>query len=330
MQLATDRPEPTTHRKAMIVKGSALEHTGRVSIEPIADFDLDRTIFKTLEGAPQRFVMASRVGKEVSFDRVVTEDMSVAYAKQLAETPLPEVSPALLQFLVEECDFDVEHADGSFLDHLYFCFEYTARHYPQHSPIVALLHSILGTGTNTFAMEASKIDALRTHLTDFEWTHIEAFPSVLRLLYDHGLREELNANMHRIDRLASISCHRVIDNAPITLTAEDFWIQMNYQLIHFIDFLPVANWAVHQNETSFIVFRAVYDLMSRAQKIEAEVGYRPATGNRTLVREKTLGVLGWLVTKMPVGLSERMAASSVRKFSERIGHNMSYQLTWSD
>ena len=26
----------------------------------------------------------------------------------------------LLKFMVEECDFDVEHADGSFLDHLYF------------------------------------------------------------------------------------------------------------------------------------------------------------------------------------------------------------------
>ena len=27
--------------------------------------------------------------------------------------------------MMNDCDFDVEHADGSFLDHLYFCFGVT-------------------------------------------------------------------------------------------------------------------------------------------------------------------------------------------------------------
>ena len=88
-----------------------------------------------------------------------------------------------MQFLVTECDFNVEHADGSFLDHLYFCFEYSVQHYPRHSPLVMLLHSILGTGTNTFAMTADKIPQLRPLMTPWEWTQVEAFPSVLRLLY---------------------------------------------------------------------------------------------------------------------------------------------------
>lgn len=36
----------------------------------------------------------------------------------------------------------MEHADGSFLEHLVFCHDYAARYYPEHSPNVALLHSL--------------------------------------------------------------------------------------------------------------------------------------------------------------------------------------------
>ena len=35
-----------------------------------------------------------------------------------------------------------------------------------------------------------------------------------------------------------------------------------------------------------------------------------------------------LPTLIPVPLSQRMASKSVRTFSERIGHDMSYRLTW--
>jgi hypothetical protein len=51
-----------------------------------------------------------------------------------------------------------------------------------------LLHSILGTGTNTFAMPAEKIPELRELMTPSEWAQTEAFPSVLRLLYAGPLR----------------------------------------------------------------------------------------------------------------------------------------------
>ena len=44
-QSAAERPDPTTQRKAAIARGAALEHTGKVRVEPIPNFDLDRTIF---------------------------------------------------------------------------------------------------------------------------------------------------------------------------------------------------------------------------------------------------------------------------------------------
>jgi hypothetical protein len=33
-----------------------------------------------------------------------------------------------------------------------------------------------------------------------------------------------------------------------------------------VDFLPVANWAMHQNDTAFILFRDLYDLLGAAGK----------------------------------------------------------------
>ena len=327
-QSADQRPDASLHRKAAIASGRALDHAGKVQVVPIPDFDLDRTIFQTLEGKAARYVMRARVGKEVLWDEAAGSEVQAAYDAARRAHPLPEVSPELLRFMVEECDFDVEHADGSFLDHLYFCFEYTVQHYPSHSALVMLLHSILGTGTNTFAMPAEKIPALRPLMTPAEWTQVEAFPSVLRLLYAGDLRADLRANAHRAGDLRSIQLHRVIDNERLTLDGEDLWVALNYQLIHLVDFLPVANWTTHQNDTSFILFRDLHDLLKTAGRAEAAVGYEPARGPRALQGERH-GLGAWLATRIPVALSERMAAKSVRQFSERIGHALDYELTWS-
>ncbi|MBL4688038.1 MAG: hypothetical protein JKY37_25845 [Nannocystaceae bacterium] len=326
-QSAENRPDPTLHRKAAIAHGSAADHAGAVRVEPIENFDLDRTIFQTLQGKAARYVMRTRVAKEVHWKPEAAKSVQAAYDKARKAHALPDVSPELMRFMVEECDFDVEHADGSFLDHLYFCFEYTTQHYAQHSPLVMLLHSILGTGTNTFAMTADKIPALQPLMTPFEWTHTEAFPSVLRLLYAGTLRRELRDNIGRASELQSVRFHRVIDNEPITMSGEDFWIALNYQLIHLVDFLPVANWSVHSNDTSFILFRDLYDLLDKTGQREANIDYTPTSGPRRLEGE-TQGVGGWLTTLIPVGLSEKMAAQSVTRFSEKIGHSLACELSW--
>ena len=196
-QSAAVRPEPNYQRKAAIAHGGAVEHTGEVAVLPIPHFDLGRTIFQTLEGKAARYVIQKRIAKDVRWFAEDARRVQAAYEEVSARAALPDVSPDLLRFLAEECDFDVEHADGSFLDHLYFCFEYSVHHYPERSPLVLLLHSILGTGTNTFAMDKSKIPTLRSLVSPFEWTHIEAFPSVLRLLYSRELRRHLPAHVQR-------------------------------------------------------------------------------------------------------------------------------------
>ena len=326
-QSAAQRPNASLQRKAAVAHGAALDHTGQVQVTPIANFDLNRTIFQTLEGAVPRFVIKTRVAKEAHWSSPAGDEVERAYRALDIASKLPPLDPALLRFMVERCNFDVEHADGSFLDHLYFCFEYAAAHYPGRSPLVLLLHSILGTGTNTFAMKAELIAQLRALMSAFDWKHVEAFPSVLRLLYDLPLRRQLRSNLHRLGQLQQISFQRVIDNQHITLNAEDFWVQLNYQLIHLLDFLPVSNWALHQNDTAFIVFRDLCDLLDLAGQKQAKLDYTPASGPRQCVGEtQTWGAR--LTTLIPSSVSEKLAAASVQKFSRRIGHSLNYQIVF--
>lgn len=329
MAVTTNRPDPTVQRKAAIAAGAVADHAGAVRIDPIPNFDLNKTIFQTLEGTAERFIMKTRVARSVHWSDSAKAEINAAYAALDQRRDLPVISQGLLQFMVEECNFDVEHADGSFLDHLYFCYEYAVEHYPGPSPLISFLHSILGTGTNTFAMEAHKIPQLRAFLTDEEWTHIEAFPTVLRLLYDPRLRTELRANLHRLDHLEGLDAFRVIDNQPFSLTASELWVALNLQLLHLVDFLPVANWSAHRNDTSFVVFRDLYDLLDAAGRREVRIGYTPARGPKRLVGENT-GAAGWLTTRIPTRITAQKAAQSVRKFSARCGHELAYSLRWSD
>jgi hypothetical protein len=327
IQSAAVRPDPTFLRKATIANGGVIDHAGSVRIEPMVEFDLNRTIFQTLQGKLPRFVMKARIAKDFYWNDHIASQIQRSYEGLQIEEKLPEVSSDLLTFLMKECNFDVEHAEGSFLDHLYFGFEYCAEHYQAQSPLVMLLHSILGTGTNTFAMEAGKMPDLKALVNDFEWLHIESFPSILRLLYAGDLRKELWQNIHRPDALKEIRFHRVIDNELVSMSGEDFWIQLNYQLIHIIDFLPAANWVAHKSEFAFIIFRDLYDLMGKAGKRDAHVNYTPANGTRQLVGE-THNLASWLVTLIPVGYTAKTAARSVTNFSNAIGHSLKYEIDW--
>jgi len=322
-----ERPIPSLQRKAALLYGGPRDHRGEVRVAPSPNFALERTIFDTLQG-PARYIMQARVGKEACWsDRALQSIERDFVALEERHAP-PAIPPALLAFLEAECNFDVEHADGSFLDHLYFAFEYSALHYPAQPSLPMFLHSILGTGTNTFAMPKEKIPALRALLGDFDWRHVEAFPSILRLLYDLPLRRELRSNIDRLSRLRSISLHRVIDNAPIELSAEDLFIQLNYQLVHLIDFLPVANWSRYAGESAFVLFRDLLDLLTRANRLEAKVHYEPQT--ESWFDAEYDGVAALISALVPTKLSETMGARQVRKFSETIGHDMSYELNWSD
>ena len=120
----------------------------------------------------------------------------------------------------------------------------------------------------------------------------------------------------------------MIDNAPIELSAEDLFIQLNYQLVHLIDFLPVANWGRYAGESAFVLFRDLRDLLTRANRLEATVHYAPTS--ESWFDAEFDGVAALVSALLPGPLTESMGAKQVRKFSRTIGHDMSYELRWSD
>ncbi|MEM9712522.1 MAG: hypothetical protein AAGA17_09940 [Actinomycetota bacterium] len=313
-------------RKAAITHGGAVDHAGRVRVERMDDFDMTRTIFGALSGVPKLF-MEEKLAKEPIWHAAAADAVEAAYAEGETAQPAPPIDQRLIDFMVEECDFSMEHADGTFLEHLVFCHDYSARHYPEHSPNVALLHSILGTATNTFAIGAAKIPALRELLTDFEALHVEVFPSTLRLFYDGALLDELEANVHRLDRLEALHLHRVIDNEPLTIDAENLWVDLNFHLMHFVDFMPAANWWTHRADPLLQMFERLSTLLDRADQRQAHVDVAFPTAKAAAVdEERTL--FGRVSGLLPASVTLQLAKRSIRDYSEAAGHDLSYRLAW--
>jgi hypothetical protein len=321
-------PTLSPQRKAAITQGGAFDHAGRLRVERMADFDMSRTIFCGLTGLARRF-MQEKLATEARWDDAATTAIEAAYDEAESARPAPTIDRRLVDFMIEECDFSMEHADGTFLEHLVFCHDYAAHHYRPHSPKVALLHSVLGTATNTFAMDAGKIPKLKALLTDFEAMHVETFPSILRLLYNHDLLAELEANMHRVRHLEALHCFRVIDNEPLTIDADNFWINLNYHLMHFVDFMPPANWSAHRADPLMQMFETLSSLLDRAGQRQArvEVTFPPS---RTSPVGETRTLFGRVSGLLPAAVTLKLARKSIQDYSDQAGHDLGYRLDWAD
>ena len=313
-------------RKAALTRGGAVDHAGRVQIERMANFDMGRTIFGGLEGLARK-IMDEKLAKESVWDRDASAGVEAAYAEAESAQPAPPIDQRLIDFMVNECDFSMEHADGSFLEHLVFCHHYAARHYPGHSPNVALLHSILGTATNTFAMDAAKLPMLKALLTNFEALHVETFPSILRLLYNDGLLNELEQNMYRLGELKALHFHRVIDNEPLAIDADNLWINLNYHLMHFVDFVPAANWSTHRADPLLQMFERLSSLLDRAGQRQAQVEIVfPQTKTAPVGEHRSL--FGRLSDGLPPAVKLTLARKAIQKYSALAGHDLSFRLEW--
>lgn len=323
-------------RMAALVWGRATDHSGEVMLTANPEFDIDRTIFASLDGKAARYLTKNRLGVTLFW----TESALRRYALQ-SEKIAPELAPPhsheLVQFMRNECDFATEHADGSFMEHLQFCYEYASLHYKQHSPRVAFLHSILGVGTNVFPMKLAKMAQLKEMLSEFEWLHVQAFPSFLRLIFSGDFLRDLIAmeaekelqqpNRTKLERIHEVAYRRVIDNAPSWMPAEDLWVQLNYQLMHLLDFIPVSNWTAQSNDIYMQNFALLHGLLSRAGKLQCTLDFdiTPSDGNAGL--PMSLGaVLGRMI---PCSVAKYMSENAIRRYSQEIGHSLKYEFILS-
>mmetsp|Transcript_15554 Transcript_15554/g.28281 ORF Transcript_15554/g.28281 Transcript_15554/m.28281 type:complete len:362 (-) Transcript_15554:79-1164(-) len=321
-------------RKAQIARGGPVDHCGAVAIVPDPHFDLDRTIFQTLDSKIARKLQRDKLGVTIFWN----EDEALKIQELFVTIP-PAVDhdKPLMDFMANECNFAMEHADGSFMDHLQFCYEYGVRHFQPYSPRVLLLHSILGVGTNFFPMEAVKIPQLESFLDDFERLHVKAFPAVLRLLYHGPLLEELTSmSEQKLAELQGMRFHAVIDNSDLYLNADAFWVNLNYQLIHLLDFLPLADWELNKGDGFLVTMAALHALLTRSGKLMAHVDLelsplvdaRPAPFHGTSSSKRLS--LGKLVSKLAPGMGKKLLNKSIQGFSDKIGHKLTYELVWPD
>jgi hypothetical protein len=118
-----------------------------------------------------------------------------------------------------------------------------------------------------FPMEAEKIPMLASILTPDEMDHVQAFPSILRLVAP--LTTALRKNLHRKQHLQSIKFHRLIDNEVITLSGQQLWVQLNYHLIHLMDFLPIAEWSTKKRALER--FAQLHSLLSDAGELHVKI-----------------------------------------------------------
>ena len=103
---------------------------------------------------------------------------------------------------------------------------------------------------------------LKGLVTAQEYTQIEAFPSVLRLLTGTRFIDELTANLSRFSSLKEVRMHRVIDNELFTLSRDDLVTNLNYHCMHLLDFLPTASWLTQLDDGLFVTFVKLHAFMT--------------------------------------------------------------------
>lgn len=319
-------------RKQILAVGHPVDNAGRVTATVEPDFDLSLTIFKSLSPGVKTLFQRTKLDARLHFSEAARAEIERLYAA-LPAPPRRSLADdtAIHKFMLEQCDFSCEHADGSFLDHLHFCQEYALRHFPTSAaaPRVLFLHSIMGVGTNCFPMALDKLPALRELVTPEEFAHIQAFPSMLRLLIHQPLLAELGGcSTEKLQRLSALRLYRVIDNAPIELTAAQLWEHLNFQLIHAIDFLPAAAWKRTSNEYFFEIFWQLHALLTRLGELRAKVewddewmqdhtdGARPSTWRH------------WLVDRVPHRAILKLASKQIANYSAQVGHSLKYELVF--
>jgi len=317
-------------RKQRIALARPVDNAQVITQTLDTSFDLDKTIFKTLDSSVKILFQRTKLDAHLEFHAGAAADIETSYAA-LPPAPAYSNNEAIFRFMLDECDFATEHADGSFLDHLHFCREYTARHYPAGKPNVMLLHSIMGVGTNCFPMTIDKLPALRKLVPPDEMVQIEAFPSVLRLLVHGPLRQQLLAcDAAQLASLSSLSYHRLLDNEPLRLTADELWEQLNYQLIHAIDFLPPSAWQRTKScDYFFEIFDALHQILAKAGRLDANVGWE---GEKDMLpmqpgaRPNTWR--HWIVDMIPQKIVLKLASKGIADFSAKVGHSLEYSLSF--
>lgn len=89
-------------RKACLVKGGAKDHAGHVRMALTPDFDLDSTIFQSVDSKISRVVLEAKLGLTPFWRENTAVAIDMAFEK-IPPVPAPEA--AILDFMEHDCVF---------------------------------------------------------------------------------------------------------------------------------------------------------------------------------------------------------------------------------
>jgi len=373
---ALELGELDIRRKCQIATGRVTDHRHDATLRRNHKLDLSKSIFANVTSPIARYALYQQLGwdpmwSDASISRI-QKLYDASQQQQASDERIPPPSPPpipteILQFMNKECNFRVEHADGSFMDHLRFLYDFTHAWYKNDAPgytsapLVMLLHSITGVGTNFFPMEVTKLPKLQTLLSTEEFKHVVVFPTFLRLLKQRTFIRELQSlsSSKSSSSIASVTIHRVLGNESMTLTSEEMWIALNYQLIHSLDFLPITHLATanddrssnkffyygyyHPDSPFLSEYFELYHLLQSKGKLfvdikpiqleeEEEEENCSTTNKKKTPRKPSSGVYSWIKRMLPPKLvailAERIASKNIQRFSDQIGHSLTYEIKY--
>merc|ERR1712187_975350 len=121
-----------------------------------------------------------------------------------------------------------------------------------------------------------------------------------------------------IQSVDHIEYHRVIDNAAMSMPMSDFWIQLNYQLIHILDFVPTCHWGNNpQDNVLFHVAMPLLRLLREAGQLVATVDLDMSSCSPE-ADGQVMSLVAVLSVVIPNFAKLRIQQKQFRRFSQKI------------
>ena len=119
--------------------------------------------------------------------------------------------------------------------------------------------------------------------------------------------------------------YRVIDNERMEVSADSFWAQLNYQLIHLLDFLPASSWNLNAGDNFLDAFRALHGILAKAGRLDCRVNFDAKEGSDCKAGQPVT-LAGFLRGALPSAVQLGMARRQIAQFSAQINHSLEYKL----
>jgi hypothetical protein len=174
-------------------------------------------------------------------------------------------------------------------------------------------------------MPKEKLPQLAAILDSDELAHIQAFPSLLRVVIDHSLLEALR-QVPDWSKITKLTFNRLIDGAPIELTRSQLIVHLNFHLIHHLDFLPVVDWPTRATDGMFQSFVDMYTLLEERGKLEAKVDLSSCGVGPDGERISLLDVKKWMERGEDRLMKREASCRMTQGFSQMIQHDTRFKI----